>query len=129
MMNDIQKRYFGTALAGVFLAIALLSFKWWIAALIHAWRASLFLGYWPYYGHPDPKDLPEHFHPTTEFLEHLIPWGFFGLILVGLLYLIHRFHRLEQKLLLSTLAIPAGWFAGFVLLRFDPGGVVEWIID
>jgi hypothetical protein len=83
--------------------------------------SRLVLGYWPSYGHPDPKDL---FGP--------IP--FLGLILLTPLPLIAVFGagvhardagRWDWRLLVTLCS-----FAVFVLwFVVDPGGLGEWVAD
>ena len=42
-------------------------------------RASrFFLGHWPQFNNPDPKELPDHFQPQSEFLEFLPTHGVLG---------------------------------------------------
>ena len=73
------------------------------------------------YGHPDPKTLPEQFHPGTEFLEFAIPWGVFALLLI------HRLSSPKSKLLVSSISVPIGWLVPIMLLWIDSGGSFEWI--
>jgi hypothetical protein len=45
----------------------------WAASYVSAVRASRFLGHWPAYGHPDPKDLPPGFWANGSLLEYALP--------------------------------------------------------
>src|SRR5690606_36140810 len=42
------------------LAVSALPLTWLSSLYFFAVRAAFYLGHWPYYGHPDPKDLPPH---------------------------------------------------------------------
>lgn len=93
---------------------------------VFAFRASLFLGRWPYYGHPDPKDLPDNFHPSTEWLALAGPVATFAIqLLVARLALGRR----RWRLLIAAALIPATWLLCYVLTQTDPGGVFDWFFD
>jgi hypothetical protein len=128
-MDVIKTKWIGTALGGFFMALGLLPMAFQISILTFAWRASLYLGYWPRYSHPDPKDLPEHFQPSTEFMDYLIPWGVLILIMVAMVILIHRFNNPMRKLLFSIKIMAFSWFLCIIFFIIDPGGAVEWFLD
>lgn len=99
------------------------------AILVHAYRASLYLGRWPYYGHPDPKDLPAGFHPPSQILAFLIPaatWGMSAL-LPGCLIL--KRVRRRQWLNAALGVVMLVWTASCIVAAVDPGGIIEWILD
>ncbi len=92
-----------------------------------AFRATLFLGHWPYYGHPDSKDLPDRFHPCSEFLEFLIP----VMTSVSLTCLVGFAVRSTRPCQQFYCAIGAALVIGIgsiILLFLDPAGVL-WVVD
>jgi hypothetical protein len=93
-----------------------------------AMRAALFLGHWPSYDNPDPKTLPDRFHPQSEFLEVLIPVGV-SVALTSLFALLIR--RVRSPLSISHALIVGMALAGlsFILLILDPAGALNWIMD
>jgi hypothetical protein len=94
-----------------------------------AFRAALFLGHWPTYSNPDPKDLPDHFHPATEFLEFVIPM----LVSVAVTYLfftlVMRFATWPRRLQFGLAAASLLWLFAFILVAGDPFRVLDWILD
>ena len=93
-----------------------------------ALRAALYLGHWPYYGHPDPKDLPEQFDPP-EFLELLIPALAFSFQAVLVVLLVKRFAGSARQLQAAGLIAISLWFLSLTLFLSDPVGVLDWIMD
>jgi hypothetical protein len=106
------------ALAPAFLAIP----------YTEAFRAAIYLGHWPYYGHPDPKDLPDDFQPP-EVLEVIIP-GVVFVVSTTLIQMVVGYVGLPRRRLMYSLSILGTlWFSSFVILLADPFGVMEWIMD
>ena len=99
------------------------------AVFTHAYRASLYLGRWPYYGHPDPKDLPAGFHPPSWPLAYLIPALVLLLSTIVPGHVIFRRVRRRWWLCAAVGVVGFVWIASFVVGRLDPGNVIEWIID
>jgi hypothetical protein len=120
---------YSVVISGVLLTLGFLPLTWWFSVLTHAWRARLYLGHWPYYNNPDPKSLPDHFHPQTEILERVVPWsGLLILVIVCLLLLgIVKDHK--KRMLCASVLVVLGWISAVALLFFDPGGFFEWILD
>ncbi len=110
-------------------AVGMLPFAWWLAILTYAWRASMFLGHWPSYGHPVPKDLPYEFALTNAWLDWCVP--IVGLVLTtgGMAWLLRRITNYKVRMLCGSALLFGGWAAGIALLWCDPGGVQEWICD
>ena len=98
---------------------------------IHAFaiRAALFLGHWPYFAHPDPKDLPGRFHSQYEFIDLLIP------VMVSVSFtslfasLVCRFARPSRKIPYAIGMTLTFWVLSLFLLILDPTGVVAWYMD
>ena len=95
----------------------------------HAYRASLYLGRWPYYGHPDPKDLLAGFHPPSQLLAYLIPVA--ALVLSAIVPGLVIFRRVRRRwwLYVAVGVVMLIWIASFVIAFLNPGGVIEWILD
>ncbi len=109
--------------------IGSLPVAWWAGCVVSAIRAFRFLGYWPSYGQPDPKDLPQTFWSNGEPIE--IGVSILIVALLGVVPVLILMRRAKP-----LLWIPMGlaglvllWTIGFVLLSADPWGVVEWIVD
>lgn len=111
------------------LTLAWLPTAWWVACVVAAVRVWLYLGHWPYYGHPDPKDIPAHAGPVPEWVE-LASFLFSLLLLVWVpLFGLRRVVRMRWWLTVSAVLWPAAWVGFAALARFDPGGVLDWILD
>jgi hypothetical protein len=91
-------------------------------------RAAIYLGHWPTYGHPDPKDLPEHFRPP-EFLKWLIPLGSIPLVVGLIVLVVKQLVPLRWRLAISLWILVGLWAWSIVLLFLDPAGVLEWLVD
>ncbi len=110
-------------------AVAALPFILLASLYTFAFRAALFLGHWPYYGHPNPKDLPDHFNWQTEFLDFLIPTS----VSVALTFLfvtqVMRFATWPRRLEFAVLTATLLWLFASLVLVGDPAGVMNWIWD
>jgi hypothetical protein len=85
--------------------------------------ARLKLGYWPSYGHPDPKDLNWPIPDMTGPLLLLAPIAAGVALAAGIRAWYVR--RWNWRFLLTVCS-----FAVFVLwFLFDPGGLFEWWAD
>lgn len=95
----------------------------WTAMLVHAIRASRFLGRWPSYAQPDPKDLPPFL--LNEQIEACVGYA---LVFCGAGALTYVTHSLKpaRRLIVSTIGIVLLWALAWVLAWLDPGGVVDW---
>ena len=90
-------------------------------------RARLFLGHWPSYNQPDPKQL-------GWWIQHsFLQLGFISFPAVALsaviFAIVGRFHRRDFPLW-TIIAITL--LACCVLIAFarvDPGGFIEWVLD
>ena len=115
-----------TLAAAVIWVVAWAPLGLWIAMLVHAVRASRFLGRWPSYAQPDPKDMPPFL--LNEDLETAVGYAFV-LCGTGVLLYVTRELRPVRRLIVSTIGIVFLWAAAWLLAWFDPGGVVEWYVD
>jgi hypothetical protein len=114
------------------LLIAALSAPPWVllaSAYTFAFRAALYLGHWPYYAHPDPKDLPARFHPQSEILEFLIPTIISVIITCKVWRLVIRLAPWPRPVPYALTALLVLWLLPIVLAMLDPLGVFEWIVD
>jgi hypothetical protein len=90
-------------------------------------QARLHLGYWPYYAHPDPKQL-------GWWIQHsLLQLGFVGFPVVALvavvLAIIGRTSSRKFPFWLITATVIMAAASLIVFARVDPGGFVEWFWD
>jgi hypothetical protein len=92
----------------------------------HAVRASQFLGRWPTYGRPDPKDLPGFL--LDERAEIAIGYAIAIVVAAGSTFFARRLPWLP-RLLAGVAGILCLWMVAFLLAQVDPGGVVEWYVD
>lgn len=90
-------------------------------------RARLVLGRWPYYGHPDPKDLGFDLHHALLWFG-LISTYFSPAVLPPALVLHWSLARPRERAA-GCIAFVLGyaiWFSG----AFDPSGrLLEWFAD
>jgi hypothetical protein len=91
-------------------------------------RAAVYLGHWPSYGNPDPKDLPEHFSPP-EILELIVPALILCLLTTAVAAFIARYVSPSLRLLIAWSIAVSCWLLSFALIFADPLGVVEWMMD
>jgi hypothetical protein len=113
-------------LIGAATALPLMLLAW---LYTFALRAALFLGHWPSYNNPDPRNLPDEFHPQTEFLMSVIP-------IVVSVFMTCLFATLMARLAPRSRrivdAVFVGIFFGFLsymMLGADPFGVLNWFLD
>jgi hypothetical protein len=93
-----------------------------------ACRAALFLGRWPYYAHPDPKDFPDRFH-QSDFVNVVMP-TIVSVVLTCVVTL--PFRRLlpwPRAVAYALAMLLVLWFVEVVFNTFDPGGVLDWFAD
>jgi hypothetical protein len=113
----------------VVLLLAWLPAALWVAFVVGAVRAWAFLGYWPSYGHPDPKDLPTEFGPVPEWMEV----ASFPLAAAALTcFSLYCFRQALPKRWWLWAAVglwPLAWLLVYELARIDPGGVLDWAFD
>ena len=90
-------------------------------------RARLFLGHWPSYNQPDPKQL-------GWWIQHsFLQLGFIAFPAVALsaiiLAIVGRFHRRDFPVwtILAITALACGVLIAFA--RVDPGGFIVWFWD
>ena len=94
-----------------------------------AFRAALYIGHWPQYNNPDPKSLPVHFHPQTEFLEFLIPTSVSVAVTCLFFTQVMRFATWPRRLEFAVWVAILLWLFAFLVLRGDPAGVLTWMMD
>ena len=97
----------------------------WIFAL----RVTRFVGHWPSYGYPDPKDVPAHFHPQTELLESLGPAAAYVAVTFLLVKIAMRFKTWSRRMDFASLATCTLWVLQVVYLLLDPAGLINWWVD
>jgi hypothetical protein len=108
---------------------AWLPMAYWIFCLVAATRVWLWQGTWPSYGHPDPKDLPQHFGPVPEWLECVVPLAsFVALIAISILAMRWMLPR-RWWLWASVLTWALAWVVTYGIMLADLGGAVEWFSD
>lgn len=100
----------------------------WLAFMAFAVRACNVLGYWPSYGRPDPKNLPDSVL-SMEWVDTSLALSFLALAaFLGLLGL-RRFVPKHWWLLAASCVWLLAWGTSFALFRADPWGVVAWVFD
>lgn len=101
----------------------------WIVPVVAAIRVWLWQGFWPHYGHPDPKDLPQHFGPIPEWVEYAVPLAaVVALVAISIWAMRHALPK-RWWLWASLLVWPLAWAAAFAVMLADPGGIFEWFFD
>ena len=120
---------YSLVISAVLLLLGFMPLTWWFSVLTHAYRARLYLGRWPYYNNPDPKDLPAHFLPQTEILERVVPWFALLMLVTVCLCLLRRVKDHKKRMLCASALFVMGWIGIVALLFLDPGGFFEWILD
>jgi hypothetical protein len=90
-------------------------------------RARLYLGHWPYYNHPDPKQL-------GWWIQHsLLQAGFVGFpfaaIAAAFLAAVGRARSREFPIwtIIATAVVASAVLITFA--RIDPGGFMDWFWD
>jgi hypothetical protein len=116
-------------LGGLLVAASGLPAALWLTFLVAAIYAHQHLGYWPSYGHPDPKDLPAAVQSASETLERLV--FFLSMLIPGLTFaFVHRSQQRIRRAILFAIAIAIVYaLFGVSLCYYDPFGVFEWGID
>ena len=116
-------------ISGALITFGTLPLTLWFYLWTFALRARLYLGYWPSYSQPDPKDLPLHFHPPTELLHHIIPLGLSIGIILALTSLLRKQSDLKIRMMTASILALTGWIVAFGLIFIDPCGFMEWWAD
>jgi len=114
----------------IMLIAALSALPWMGLAYIYtfACRAALFLGRWPYYAHPDPKDLPDRFH-RSDFLNIVIPTIVSVILTCVVTLLVRRLVPWSQAVANALVILLALWLFAVAFNAIDPGGVLDWFAD
>ena len=111
------------------LALAFAAFPALLIAglLSYAFQARLYLGHWPYYAHPDPKELGWWPHHTA------LQLGFIGypVVLLGAIVLavIGRWRSRDFPVWIVILTATVCTTLLIVYGRLDPGGLLNWFWD
>jgi len=101
----------------------------WIACFFSAVRASNYIGFWPKYGHPDPKTLPPEFWIHGWPFEYALPF-IIGCVMAGLpAWLIVKKTPAFAWIPVAFLGMVLLILFGFLVLYLDPSGAVEWYFD
>ena len=111
------------------LAVGFLPIAWWTSVLVAAVRARQYLGRWPSYDHPDPKQLPRELGSIPEWVENAVPLLALA-VLTGVALLVMA-RRVPKRWWLWTAVIVwlVAWGCSYGLLAADPGGFFEWALD
>jgi hypothetical protein len=93
----------------------------------YGYCASTYLGHWPFYDHPDPKDM----HMK---LLHSIVWASMltslGALLLWPITAYSFWKRMSvRRFIANTLIFAVAVAAFWAQIRIDPGGLFEWYID
>jgi len=108
--------------------VAMVPFALWCTAAASWCAARAGLGYWPTYQRPKPSDLaiailPGWFEEFT-FVTSIM------FLAVGVAWAVQRQARRHAAWVLWMPAVLAvAWGAAYVLLRADPGGILDWWMD
>lgn len=115
-------------------AVPLICFVILFAYACYGWAV---VGHWPYYAHPDPKQLP--FRPLLRLVSLVTFAGVLSLLVLPVAYAVARTVAATRK---QTLVLPqstlplyftgtALWVADFVVLK--AGGpwhsMLNWLLD
>jgi len=109
--------------------LTILPWVWYASIYLHAWRASQFLGHWPSYGNPDPKELPAGFGSSTVWMEYTLPWAVGLLLLLLWIAAIYRVNQWQQGQWSIVHLTTASFVGLFIMAWLDPGGVMNWFMD
>ena len=117
----------------VLLAGAVAAIPWFLLAWLYAFalRVAFFVGHWPFYNHPDPKDLPDRFHPHSELLEFAIPVLISSAATSFLLIVMRSAQSARRPPGISFALAMAFAVAScaIIVLVLDPAGVLKWLVD
>jgi hypothetical protein len=98
-----------------------------VAFFAYVIRARLYLGHWPSYNHPDPKQL-------GWWIQHsLLQLGFVGFPFASLLAVVSaivgrvRSREFPFWTIIITIIVASAVLIAFTLI--DPGGFVDWFWD
>lgn len=100
-----------------------------IAYYSFAGVTAIYLGHWPYYAHPDPKELPDSF--GTAMLVVLfaqVVWvaAFWPILIWASV----RMWRAQEFIQFMAAIVPAVLvLLNWVIMRWDPHGVLDWFWD
>src|SRR5262245_47291751 len=100
-----------------------------LGSLSYACEAAIYLGHWPSYNNPDPKQLPGWFAIQHDALgvgllaSEAIFCLAIGLAIVG--RICSREFPLAWMILVAAVSVGLA----LVYVHFDPGGVLSWFFD
>lgn len=111
------------------LLVAWLPTAFWILMVVAAIRVWLWQGFWPYYGDPDPKDVPQYSGPIPEWFEYAVPLS--ALVALAAISTRAMRHALPKRwwLWASVFLWSLAWAAAYGVIRADPGGILDWFFD
>ena len=117
----------GWVLSAPFVVGGWLGIALWASMISFAIRAWRFMGRWPSYDQPDPKNL------SVVLQSALIDRVVAGVVLVTLsgltLRLLTRVRSPWYRVAVAAVVCVVGIGVGYLLLITDPGGVIEWVVD
>ena len=115
------------AASGILLIVSALLPAMWVGMFVHAVRAWRFLGFWPSYDRPDPKDLPPWLVADT--VEKVAVAGVFVLVASAGALALRKIGTPQKRVLAAAAICAAAILVTFIVLSADPGGVFEWYVD
>lgn len=93
-------------------------------------RIRLNIGHWPSYGNPDPAQSPFFIHDIAATIGLIIALlSPLGIICLWSLYLLDEKHKCKREMFRATILFVVLYSFWFVLLFFDPGNYLDWILD
>lgn len=100
-----------------------------IAYYAFACAATIYLGRWPHYAHPDPKDLPSPFG-VVMLPVFLVQSVWILAVFPILIFASARMWNAERFSRFGLAALPALFvIATWIILGSDPHGVLDWFWD
>ncbi len=117
----------GYLCAGAGYLAAMAPIALWSTAVVAWCRARLVLGYWPSYQHPKPSAAGASMAGSVEVLTFSATAV---MLAVAFGWMVQRVaKRRAGWVLWMPAVIPAAWCIAYVLLRADPGGILDWWMD
>ena len=115
--------------------VSVLPLVCYAALLAYAIYAATVVGHWPFYAHPDPKDLPAG--QLTALLGGLTLLGLASCVLIPVVYFIRRAATSSKKQQfqaavssITLFAVGAAiWAIDFTLIHVGKHSLISWILD
>ena len=115
--------------------VSVLPIVCYAALLAYAIYAALVVGHWPYYSHPDPKELPAG--ALTAAVLVITLFGLLSVVLIPVVYAGYRaialWKRWQFRTAVSSIVIftigAAVWAIDFTLIHVGKHSLISWILD